>query len=206
VDDCRDALRVGERRPGLGVDVDPQLVGVLDVRAPRGPGMEVDDGEVRSPRDLRQLGHAELVGVPSRREGDADRLHPVWPLLGHPLLVDLLALDPVGEATELRRPVAQRPDDPVADGEVVVDEVPLRVPGRGEEHLVGVADADGASADLQLDRRPGHPGTVQPAEPTSRPSDARPRASPSPYGPGVRGPTSVRVRPTRSPRPGHFTK
>ena len=99
--------------------------------------MEVDHGEVRRPDDLRELGHAELVGMPAGRERDARRLDPLGALLGNALLVDLLALDPVGEAPELRRPLAQRADDPLADGEVVVDEVALRVPRVGEEHLVG---------------------------------------------------------------------
>ena len=63
--------------------------------------MEVDDGEVRGPGDLRQLRHAELVGVPAGGEGDARDLDPVRPLLGHPLLVDHLALDAVREAPKL---------------------------------------------------------------------------------------------------------
>ena len=136
--DRRDALRVGEVGARLRVDVDPQLVGMLGVGAPRRPRVEVDHGEVRGPDDLRELGHAELVGVPPRGEGDAGGLDPVGPLLGHALLVDLLALDPVREAAELRRPLVQRAHDPLADREVVVDEVALRLPGCREQHLVGV--------------------------------------------------------------------
>ena len=66
--DRGDRLRVGEVRARLRVDVDPQLVGMLGVGAPRGPGVEVDHGEVRGPGDLRELGHAELVGMAARRE------------------------------------------------------------------------------------------------------------------------------------------
>ena len=82
------------------------------------------------------------------------------PLLGDALLVDLLARDPVREAPQLGRPLAERADDPVADREVVVDEVALRVPGVGEQHLVGVRDLDGALADLELDERRGHGPTL----------------------------------------------
>ena len=64
---------------------------MLRVAPARGPGMEVDDGEVRRPDDLGELGHAELVRVPARREGHARGLHPLRSLLGHALLVDLLA-------------------------------------------------------------------------------------------------------------------
>ena len=77
--------------------------------------MEVDHGEVRGPDHLRELGDAELVGVPAGRERDAGGLDPLRALLGHALLVDLLALDPVREAPQLRRPLAQRPDDSLAD-------------------------------------------------------------------------------------------
>ena len=52
----------------LRVDVDAQLVRMLDVAPPRRPRMEVDRGEVRGPRDLRELGHAELVGGAAGRE------------------------------------------------------------------------------------------------------------------------------------------
>ena len=60
--DRRDLLRLGEAGAGLRVDVDAELVRMLDVSPPRRPGMEVDRGEVGGPRDLRELGHAELVG------------------------------------------------------------------------------------------------------------------------------------------------
>ena len=105
---------------------------MLGVGAPRRPRMEVDHREVRRPDDLRELGHAELVGVSAGGEGDARGLDPLGPLLGHALLVDLLALDPVREAAQLGRPLAQRPHDPVADRDVVVDEVALRMPGAGK--------------------------------------------------------------------------
>src|SRR6478736_4767784 len=45
--DGGDPLPVRERRARLRVDVDPQLVGTVDVGAPRGPGVEVDHREVR---------------------------------------------------------------------------------------------------------------------------------------------------------------
>ena len=118
--------------------------------------MEVDHGEVRGPGDLRELGHAELVGVTAGRERDARRLDPLGALLGHPLLVDLLALDPVGKAPQLGRPLAQRAHDALADREVVADEVALRVARGRKQHLVGVRDLDDTLPDLDLDERRGH--------------------------------------------------
>ena len=122
--------------------------------------MEVDHGEVRPPDDLRELRHAELARVSARRERDERYLDPLGALLGNALLVDLLALDPFGEAAELCRSLVERTDDPVADGEVVVDEVALRVPRVGEQHLVRVRHADDPCADLELDEGRGHSGSL----------------------------------------------
>ena len=126
-DERGDALSVLEGRSRLRVDVDAQLVGMLGVAPSRRPRVEVDDGEVRRPDHLRELGDAELVGVPPRREGHARRLHPLRPLLGHALLVDRLAGDAVREAAQLRRPLVQRADDALADCDVVLGEVALRL-------------------------------------------------------------------------------
>ena len=102
-----------------------------------GHGMEVDDGEVRGPGDLGDLGDAELVGMPAGGERHAGGLDPLRALLGHALLVDLLALDPVREAAQLRRPLVERADDPLADRQVVVDEVALRLLRAGKSTLSG---------------------------------------------------------------------
>src|SRR5262249_39487691 len=130
------------------------------VSAARGPGVEVDGAEIRRPRDLGDLGDAELVRVAARRERDARRLDPVRTLLGHALLVDRLALDPAGEAPQLRRPLVQRTHDPLLDGKVVADEVELGVPAAGEVDLVRIGYADDARPDLELDRLGGHAAKV----------------------------------------------
>ena len=162
-------LPSSNERPGLRVDVDPELVRLVDVGSPRRPGVEVDDREVGRPGDLRDLGHAELVGVAAGRERDTRGLDPLGPLLGHTLLVDHLALDAVGEAAQLRRPLVERAHDPVADREVVLDEVALRLlPGR-KEHLVRVRHLDGAAADLELDERGRHLREPYPCVVRSRP-------------------------------------
>jgi hypothetical protein len=151
VHDARDGLGVGERRAGLRVDIDAELVRVIHVRAPRRPGMEVDRAETRGPGHVRDLGHAELVRVPAGRKSDPRDLDPVGPLLGHPLLVDGLALGAAGMALELRRTLVQRAHDSLADGDVVLDVVELRLAALGEVDLVGVRHLDGATADFQLD-------------------------------------------------------
>ena len=123
--------------------------------------MEVDRREVRRPRDLRDLRHAELVGMPPGREGDARRLDPVRPLLRHALLVDRLALGAVRVPLQLRRALVQRADDALADGHVVLDVVELGRFQLALEGLVGVRHLDGATADFELDER----GPITPISP-----------------------------------------
>ncbi len=77
VHDRRDALRLGEPGSRLRVDVDAQLVRLLGVGAARRPRAELERREVRRPDDVRELGDAELVGVPARRKRDARGLDPV---------------------------------------------------------------------------------------------------------------------------------
>src|SRR5207302_6929668 len=98
-------LRLREPGAGLRVDVDAQLVRLLRIAPPRRPGAELERREVRRPRDVRDLGDAQLVRVPPGREGHARGLDPLRPLLGDPLLPDHLAADALGLALQLARPL-----------------------------------------------------------------------------------------------------
>jgi hypothetical protein len=118
--------------------------------------MEVDDREVGRPGNVRELRDAELVRVPARRERHPGNFDPVRPLLGHALLVDLLALDAVREAAELRRPLVERAHDPLPDRQVVVDEIPLCLAARRKQHLVRVRHLDDPLPHFELDERRGH--------------------------------------------------
>jgi hypothetical protein len=146
----RDPHRVGEVGPLLRVEVDPQLVRVVDVGIADRPGVEGDRPHLRGPGDDRELGRADLVGVAAGGEVDPRGLHPVGRALGHPLLEEGVAaaflpgrdddarVDALRPALERRRPVGDRPHDPLADREVVLDEVELGVLrgalGGGEDH------------------------------------------------------------------------
>ena len=98
--------------------------------------------------------------MPAGRKRDASGLDPLRPFLGHSLLVDHLALDPVRKAAQLRRPLVERAHDPLPDREVVLDQVSLRLLPRRKEHLVGVRHLDGAAADVELDEGDAIAGTV----------------------------------------------
>jgi hypothetical protein len=175
--DGGDPLPVREGRARLRVDVDPELVGMLDVGPPRGPGVEVDRAEIRRPGDLRHLGDAELVGMPSRREGDARRLDPFRSLLRHALLVDRLSFGSVRVALELRGALVERSHDPVGDTEVVADVVELRLSPHRVEDLVRVRDPYEALPDRELDERRRHAGTLDDRSAIDRARRRRPVAA-----------------------------
>ena len=118
---------VGERRTGLGVEVDPQLVGAVDVVTAYGPGVEGERAHVGAPDRDRDLGRADLVGLPAAGEGDLDGLEVVGGALGHALLVERVGVAVLGPGRELHaladtggpalqrgRPVAQGPHQAVA--------------------------------------------------------------------------------------------
>ena len=86
-----DARGVGEVGAGLGIEVQAQLVGVVDVGAAHRPRMEGDRPHLARPRDDRQLGGADLVG--GRPEGNWMRAvcDVVRGALGDPLLVEGVA-------------------------------------------------------------------------------------------------------------------
>ena len=155
-----------------GVEVDPPLVGPVDVGAADIPRVQLDGAHLHRPDDGAELGRAQLVGVQVvPREVQPHRLDPVGCSLRQPLLVDLGAAHALGEAVQHGRPLAQRPQDPVADGEVVVREVELGLTPLGEVDPVGGGDAHIAPPDVEVDvvavLAAGHALETRPAEPPS---------------------------------------
>ena len=141
---------------GHRVEVDAPLVGGLDVGGAGVPGVELHGRHLHGPDHVGDAGDAQLVGgAVVAGEVHAHRAHPVRRALGQALLVDLLAVDAGGEAVHHAGPVAQRPDDAVGDGEVVVGEIEFRFSARREVHPVGVRQAHGPAVDLDL-RGLGH--------------------------------------------------
>ena len=137
---------------GHGVQVDAPLVGAFDVGAPGVPRMKLDRGHLHRPDHGCQLGDAELVGmavVP--REAHPHGLHPGRSTTGKPLLVHLLAADPLREPVQHGGPLAQRANDPVAHAEVVLSQVELGLTAGREVDPVRVGDAQAAAGHVQLD-------------------------------------------------------
>lgn len=144
--------RVGVVGAGLGVEVDAHLVGVVGVGAPDRPGVEGERAEVGGPDDGGHLRGADLVGRAATGEGDAGRGDPFGEVLRGTLLVEELALDPVHEALEGGRPVAQGAGDAGPHSQEVLGHVPLGVTLLREVDLVRTGQPDGPSARVQLHR------------------------------------------------------
>ena len=157
--DAGDAYGVAEGRARLRVEVDPQLVGVVDVIAPDRPGVEGQRAHVGAPHRHRDLGRADLVGGAAGREGDGRRLEVVGSPLGHPLLVERVGVAVLRPGRELhprtyagrpplqrRRSVPQRAHQAVLDArEVLRDHQLGDLAGRVRrlvDHAIGRGDAD----------------------------------------------------------------
>ena len=148
-DDHRGAADVVPADSLGGVEVDPQLVGMVEVAPPRRPRVEVDDAEVDRPDDVGGVGGDQLLGGATRREGDGRRLQPLGHFLRHPLLPDRLLHDPVDEALHHGRPPAQVDQRRLGDRQVVLDDVELRPAGLGEVDLARVGEPHLATVDLE---------------------------------------------------------
>ena len=94
-----DPTHRGQRARRHGIEVDAPFVGPLDVGAARVPRMELDGRHLHRPDHVRQLDHAQLVGVePVAGEVDPHGLQPRPRTSPDPVLVNVLAADPVREA------------------------------------------------------------------------------------------------------------
>src|SRR5437867_4132707 len=116
--------------------------------------------KTRSPRS--SFHHAVVTSFGARRSTSrtnataqrrTSRKPPLGPVLRHALLVDRLALGAVRVPLQLRRALVEHAHDALADCEVVLNEVELRLAARAEEDLVRVRHLDGARPDLELDER-----------------------------------------------------
>jgi len=161
---------------GLGIEVEDAPVRVLEIRDPRAPEVEGDGPEVD------QEGERLCVLADELPDGSfvAFHLHGVNPgrHVGTTglLLEEALAVDPVREAGEHQRPVAQVRQHPRGDRLVVANEVPLAEAVLGEPDLVEVHEVD-----RPLLRAPGRQALLGPAvvaEPAEHRRPGRPSSLP----------------------------
>ncbi len=133
-----------------GVEVDPQLVGVVQVVGPYRVRVEVEAAEVGHPGQAGRVVDHDLVGRPARGEGELDRAEPVRPLLRGPLLEEEVAAGAVRVALEGHRPAASAAQRAVGDRDVVAHDLKLRDRAAGsirEVDFVRVGDGHLAAGD-----------------------------------------------------------
>jgi L-alanine-DL-glutamate epimerase-like enolase superfamily enzyme len=86
------------QKPGLGIEIDAQLVGMLEILATHRPGIEVQAAEVDRPDEVRHVNRAEFLRVLAARKFDHDGLEPPGALVGDPLLEKVRAGGTLGIA------------------------------------------------------------------------------------------------------------
>ncbi len=135
---------------GNGVEVHAQLVGMIQILGADRMRVQIDAAQVHDPRELRRIADHDLVRRPSRGEAELDGLDPVRLRGGRAFLEEERALGAVDEPLQGHRAIRDAPERPVADRQVVADQVELRLPDRWEEDLVGVRDRHLAPGDVEV--------------------------------------------------------
>ena len=137
-----------------GVEVDPQLVGMVEVVGPDGMGVEVEAAEVGHPGEAGRIVNDDLVGGPARGEARAPPCEASPGCLsGARFWKKKSPAGAVRVALEGHRPAARAAQSAIRDRDVVADELQLRDGAAGglrEEDLVWVRDRHLAAGDLRI--------------------------------------------------------
>ncbi|TMF63913.1 MAG: hypothetical protein E6I14_04445 [Chloroflexi bacterium] len=109
--------------------------------------MKLDASQVRYPGKTGRIGDDRKVRLVPGWIVDVHGLEPLGMRHGHALLVEKVALDPVGVPLHLHRTARHVMQDSVGDVDVVLDEIALGQAHLGEEDLVEIGDLDLAACD-----------------------------------------------------------
>ena len=109
--------------------------------------MELDAAEVRDPGETGRVRDDGKVRLIAGRVVDVHGLEPLGMRDGHSLLVEEVALDPVGVSLHLHWPSCHVVEDRVGDVDVVLDEVAFGQAHLGEKDLLEIGDLDLAACD-----------------------------------------------------------
>jgi len=146
-------------RPGIAttrIEVDEQVVRLLHVADPRGPGVKIDAAQIRDPGERSGVIDHRKVGRPSARELDRVGLEPFGMGDRDPLLVEERAIDAVRVAEHLHDPLANVRQHRFRYGHVIIDQVTFGESALREEDLIPVGDRHIFSGDLHVDRMTHH--------------------------------------------------
>src|SRR5215211_9062208 len=103
--------------------------------------MELHRRHLHGPDDVRDVIDAKLVGVSiEAREVHAYGLDPRRRAMWQPLLMNLFAVDTIGEAVQHARSVIERIDDAIRDRQVIPSKIKFGLAARREVNPVRIAD------------------------------------------------------------------
>ena len=92
--------------PGVGIEIDAQLVGMIEIAGAHRVRMQLDAAEVDDPGEAGGVVDDHLLGGAPRRKRQRHGAQPVRPLRRGALLIEGLALGAVDEALEHDRAIA----------------------------------------------------------------------------------------------------
>ena len=144
-DVARDHGHLADLRPGDAghrIQVDPQLVGMLQISGPDRMRIQVDATEVDDPGELRRIPDDDLLRRSPRWEGQLDRLDPLRPRCRRALLKEGLTLRAVDKTLEGHGPAGHAAQRALRHRQVIANQVELGVTGLRKEDFVGIADGD----------------------------------------------------------------
>ena len=143
-----------------GIEIDAQLVRMLEIVGAHRVRVQIDAAEVDHPGELRRIVHHQLDRATARGKAQLDRVDPDGSLHGRALLEEELSLRAIDEPLHRHRAPAHAPHRALRDRQVIEDQVALRVPRLGEEHLLRIGDGHLASGDLEHVLLGRHGGTL----------------------------------------------
>src|SRR5918999_3279463 len=133
---------MGEVRPRLGVEIQPELVGELWSGGEIRPHMKAETPEVHRPRYVREVGSDESARLGSVRRGDNRRFQPRRCRAGYSLLIEGRSHRPRGETLQEQGTATHRSHYGLFESQVMVDEIELGFPTLRKEDLCGTRDPD----------------------------------------------------------------
>jgi len=150
--DAPHIVEIGSRRR---VEVDAQLIRMIVVGVPGGPGMEDDGAVVGCPHDVGGHRGSQRISLAARRERDGRGQYMFGSSTRDALLVDLITLHPVGIPFDECRPVAdgRQHRSGQREGAVVADEISFAAAvftEFGKVDLVGVRQPHGDTVDVEF--------------------------------------------------------
>jgi len=125
----------GQIDAGRGVEIDPQLIGVVGVGRQVGPHVQADAAEVHGPHDVGDVGRNQRLRGRAVGRLHGGGLQPVGRVLGHALLEERRSAGPVRVALHQHRAATEGTHQRLLDRQVVVGEIELGLATLREERL-----------------------------------------------------------------------